>query len=54
MTSKNNWDSRQINDDIEGATELQIQQFSTTPIDSTDSFYDVKGNISAHKSDWEV
>ena len=52
MTQKNDQDLTQY-DDIECAAELQIQQFLTTPIDTIDSFYDVKGNICAHKSDWE-
>ena len=52
MTLKNNQDSSQY-DDIKGAADLGIQQFSTTPIDTTNSFYDVEGNIFAHKSDWE-
>ena len=28
-----------------------LWQFPTTSIDATDSFYDVEGNIQAHKSD---
>ena len=52
VTPKNDWDPSQF-DDIEGAPELQIQQFPTTPIDTTESFCDTEGNIPAHKSDYE-
>ena len=52
MTSKNEWDPSQL-DDIEGASDLRIQQFPPIPIDATDSFYDSNGNIRAHKSDLE-
>lgn len=52
MTSKNNWDLSQ-QDDIEGAAELQIQQFPSTPIHTKNSFYDVNGNICAQKMIWK-
>ena len=52
MASKSDWDPSKY-DDIEGAADLQIQQFPPTPIDATDSFYDSQGNIRAHKSDLE-
>ena len=52
MTSKNDWDQSQY-DDIEGAAHFQIQQFPSTSIDTTDSFYVTVGNIHAHKSGLE-
>ena len=52
MTSKNDWDPSQY-DDIEGAADLQIQQFPTTPIDTTDSFNVVEDNIHTNKNDQE-
>ena len=50
VTSKSDWDSSKY-DDIEGAADLQIQQFSPISIDATESFYDTEGNIHANKSD---
>ena len=49
MTSKNNWDPSKYNDS-EGSAKLCIQQFPPTSIESTDSFYNVEGNIRAHVS----
>ena len=52
VTSKSEWDPSKL-DDIEGAADLHIQQFSTTPIDAKDSFYNSQGNIFASKSNLE-
>ena len=38
MTSKNTWDPTKF-DDIEGASDLMISQFSPIPLDAIDSFY---------------
>ena len=51
MTSKNDWDPSMYND-VESAADLCIQQFPSTPIEVTGSFYDVEGNISAHRIDY--
>ena len=50
MTVKNDWDLSKY-DDLEGATELRLQQLQFTPNYNTDSFYDLEDNIRAHKSD---
>ena len=50
MTSKTTWDPSKL-DDIVGASDLSICQFSPTPIDVTDSFYNLQGDIRATKSD---
>ena len=50
MTLKSDWDLSKF-DDIEGATDLHIQQFPPISIDATDSFYDTEGNIRANNSD---
>ena len=50
MTLKNEWDPSKL-DDTEGASDLRIRQFPTTPIGATDSFYNSQGDIRATKSD---
>ena len=50
MTAKTEWDSSKL-DDIEGSSDLRIQQFPPTPIDATDSFYNSQGDIRATKND---
>ena len=50
MTLKNDWDPS-IYNYLAGASDLRLQQFPQTPIDATDSVYDVETNICAHKSD---
>ena len=52
ITLKSDWGQSKF-DDIEGAADLQIQQFPPTSSDATDSFYDSQGNICAQKSDLE-
>ena len=49
---KCDWDPIKY-DDIEDAADLKIQQFPSTHIDATESFYDTESNICAHKSDLE-
>ena len=44
MTSKNDWDPS-IYDDPKCTADLRLQQFPPTPIDATNSFYYVEGNI---------
>ena len=48
MTSKNMWDPTKL-DDIEGASDLSIHQFSPIPVNTVDSFYNDQGDIRATK-----
>lgn len=52
MTLKNERDSSK-HDDLLDAADLRLQQIPTPPIEATDSFVDVKGNILAHKSNFD-
>ena len=53
MTSKNTWVPTKL-DNIEGASDLSINQFPPIPIDAIDSFYNDQGDIRATKRDLEV
>ena len=50
MTNKSNWDPSKL-DDIAGASDLSISQFSPVPADAIDPFYTTQGDIRATKSD---
>ena len=53
MTSRNTWDPTKL-DDVDGASDLMISQFSPIPLDVTDSFYNDLGDICATKSESKV
>ena len=53
MTSKNMWDPTKL-DDIAGASDLSISQFSPIPVNAINSFYNSQDDICATKSDFEV
>ena len=50
MTSKGTWDPSKL-DDLPGASDCSISQFSPIPQDAIDSFYTTQGDIRATKSD---
>ena len=50
MTLKGTWDLSKL-DDIPGASDRSISQFSPIPMDAIDSFYNSQGEIRATKSD---
>ena len=50
MTLKSTWDPSKL-DDIAGASDRSISQFSPIPMDAIDSFYNLQGEIRATKSD---
>ena len=50
MTSPNDWDPSKF-DDIAGASDRSISQFSPIPFDTIDPFYTPQGDIRATKSD---
>ena len=50
MTNKGDWDPSKF-DDIEGASERRLSQFSPIPVDAIDPFYTIQGDIKVTKSD---
>ena len=49
MTSPGEWNPSLL-DDLPNASKQRLKKFSPTPIDATDNFYNMEGNIIVQKS----